>query len=256
MGYTGGRNGIVGRVSAPRHSVGFQHFNMMMIGGGKNDLLIEKTRFISIVFLNLVIQLGITYYFMVNYNKNQKKNQNQNQVQNQKKIEGLSPLFFWVLLIVQLIIMALFAFVNMNGILKFVLFTLFSVLFGISMSGMNAFNTSLAKVAILGTILIFVLMFLVGLVLVYFNIGLSSSFGIVLFFLLLLLILFQLVSIFFNNYVVKGISVFVLILFAIYIVFDTTVMLKRNYNGDYMSASMDYYLDIINIFLNLVNSMN
>jgi len=33
-------------------------------------------------------------------------------------------------------------------------------------------------------------------------------------------------------------------------------MLKRNYNGDYMSASMDYYLDIINIFLNLVNSMN
>ena len=33
-------------------------------------------------------------------------------------------------------------------------------------------------------------------------------------------------------------------------------ILQRNYSGDFITASMDYYLDIINIFLDLLNLNN
>ena len=44
-----------------------------------------------------------------------------------------------------------------------------------------------------------------------------------------------------------------LILFSVYIVYDTNTILQKDYYGDYITASLDYYLDIINIFVRLLN---
>ena len=51
----------------------------------------------------------------------------------------------------------------------------------------------------------------------------------------------------------KIITICSLLLFSVYIVYDTNSILQRNYYGDFITASMDYYLDILNIFVNLIS---
>jgi FtsH-binding integral membrane protein len=46
-----------------------------------------------------------------------------------------------------------------------------------------------------------------------------------------------------------------LLLFSLYIMYDTNNILQRNYYGDFITASLDYYLDIINIFSGLVTGL-
>jgi FtsH-binding integral membrane protein len=47
--------------------------------------------------------------------------------------------------------------------------------------------------------------------------------------------------------------IFSLLLFSVYVVYDTNSILQRNYYGDFITASLDYYLDILNIFANLLS---
>ena len=74
----------------------------------------EKREFLVLVFSNLFAQLGITYYVM---NKT-----------NNPDI-SIFPLF-----IAQILIILVFAFVDMPEIIKFALFSLFSYTFGLSLS--------------------------------------------------------------------------------------------------------------------------
>ena len=43
-----------------------------------------------------------------------------------------------------------------------------------------------------------------------------------------------------------------LLLFSAFIVYDTNKILQKDYYGDFVTASLDYYLDIINIFIRLL----
>jgi FtsH-binding integral membrane protein len=43
------------------------------------------------------------------------------------------------------------------------------------------------------------------------------------------------------------------VLFSLYIIYDTNHILQREYYGDFITASMDYYLDILNVFVNLLS---
>jgi FtsH-binding integral membrane protein len=112
--------------------------------------------------------------------------------------------------------------------------------------------------AILGTISIFGVMFLFGAMLIMFGINLGFQFAAFLFYALLLLIIVQLVVMFSgtSSIFVKGLSVAGLILFSLYIVYDTNNILQREYYGDFITASLDYYLDILNIFIDLVSFNN
>jgi FtsH-binding integral membrane protein len=46
-----------------------------------------------------------------------------------------------------------------------------------------------------------------------------------------------------------------LMVFSLYIMYDTNNILQRNYSGDFITASLDYYLDIINIFSGLLSGL-
>jgi FtsH-binding integral membrane protein len=61
-----------------------------------------------------------------------------------------------------------------------------------------------------------------------------------------------------NSYYIyhKIFAIIGILLFSAYIVYDTNVILQKNYFGDFITASLDYYLDIINLFINLVNFQN
>ena len=217
---------------------------VILFGGGKtpslSSLINEKKEFLIYVFANLIVQLGITYYVMMNYNAN---------------LEMSHLLLF----LSQLFIIFILAFLPMPAWLKFILFSVFSVTFGIMLSSLKkTVDPAILKTALFGTMGIFGAMFLAGVSLLLFGVQLGLRFGLGLLYALLLLIVASIVFMFMGTYsnAVKGLSVVGLLLFSLFVVYDTNTILQRNYYGDFITASMDYYLDILNIFLNLVNFEN
>jgi FtsH-binding integral membrane protein len=140
----------------------------------------------------------------------------------------------------------------MPTIVKFLLFSLFSFIWGILFSVYREipFYSNLIQFSIVSTAGIFVSMFLVGIALLFFGIKLGLGFAFVLFFSLLFLIIAQLVGMF----SVHWLSSFAVVLFSLYIIYDTNSILQRDYQGNFINASLDYYLDSINIFSSLMNN--
>jgi FtsH-binding integral membrane protein len=203
--------------------------------------IFNNKKFLLLTFSNLILQLGITYYFMETY---------------KEKLTTPQIIGAWITVFSLIIIISM---VPMPMWLKFILFTIFSSLFGIILSSLkNEISEQLIQFAILGTISIYFTMFLIGVILILFGIQLSLWVGLLLFYLLLSLILFEIISIFLGNisqthqiYGIIGV-----ILFSFYIIYDTNYILQRNYFGDFITASMDYYLDILNVFISLINVYN
>jgi FtsH-binding integral membrane protein len=199
----------------------------------------EKREFLVLVFSNLLAQLGITYYVM---NKT-----------NNPDI-SIIPLF-----VAQILIILLIAFVRMPEIMKFALFSLFSYTFGLSLSRYKQkYSPAALDAAVQGAMSVFGVMLATGVVLTAGGIRLGYKFGAFLFWALLLLIIFRLIFVLGAKMTQahKVLSFTGVILFALYVIYDTNVILQRNYNGGFISASMDYYLDILNLYSSLVGSNN
>jgi len=215
-------------------------------GGGKKTqelikLLYSKKEFLIYVFSNLIVQLGITYYFMMNYNV---------------EINLMTQL---ILFFIQFNIIFILAFIPMPSWLKFILFSVFSLTFGLLLSSVKkSVDFTIIKTALVGTIGIFGSMAMVGLGLIFFGIELSKKIGLYLLLLLLLLIITSIVLMIMNKYQTynKLLAIIGLFLFSLYIVYDTNKILQRSYDGDFITASLDYYLDILNIFVNLIDLNN
>ena len=208
-------------------------------GGSKVNLLrlmYEKKEFLILVFANLIAQLGITYYVMVRTN---------------------TDISIWPLFFAQLIIIFVITLVPMPEFIKFFLFCLFSYIFGLMLSGLKKNVSSDAiNVAIQGAMTVFGLMLATGVALIAGGINLGYRFGAILFWSLLALIVARLVFVLGAkmNQANKILSFIGIILFAVYVVYDTNKILQRDYYGDFITASMDYYLDIVNLFTNFLGS--
>ena len=204
-------------------------------------LLNEKKAFLAKTFGNLIFQLLITFIIAF-------------RVKSPDLLEN--NLYFWGLIITTFIIIFLLAMVSMPPIMKFILFTIFSISWGLLLSKIKEqASPEIIKSALLGVISIFIAMFTVGLLITSMGITMSPKLGFILLVALLLLIIVSIVSMFMKSYDTyhKAISVFALVLFSIFIIYDTNTILQRNYLGDFITASIDYYLDILNIFMNLIN---
>ena len=199
-----------------------------------------KQTFLLLVFSNLILQLLITRYAISKAPKDPK------QRTNRWYTIGLFVVGFVVLMLMSL---------PMPIIIKFLLFCLFSTVIGFIIATRD-FNDAIIQTSFYGTLGIFILMGLLGSLLNIFGINLGPKFGIGLFIGLLLLILISIFNLITGDLSHKLISSLVVFLFSIYILYDTNVILQRNYAGDFISASVSYYLDIINVFnsLNVINS--
>ena len=217
----------------------------IMRGGSSMDItqiVYEKKEFLVKIFATLLTQLGITYYIMTNYQRKDGKN---------KWIPN--P---WILMFLSLFIIIIMAIFPMSTTIKLVLFTIFSSVTGLLLSYlMTIVNPNIVKTAIIGTMGIFASFFLVGLLLLASGIALGLRTGLVLLSALLLLI----ISMVFNIYMggeselsryLTGIG---LAIFSLFIVYDTNRILQKEYYGDFVTASLEYYLDVINIFIRLLN---
>jgi len=211
-------------------------------GGQKVDLLklmYSKKEFLILVFSNLIAQLGITYYVM-------EKTNNPN--------IGIWPLFF-----AQIIIIVVLALIPMPEFVKFFIFCLFSYIFGVMLSGLKKkYNSDMINVAIQGALAVFGVFLAAGIALIAGGINLGYRFGAFLFWALSALIVAQLVFVLGQkmSQANKILSFVGIILFALYVLYDTNKILQRDYYGDFITASMDYYLDIINLFVNFLGFNN
>ena len=216
----------------------------------KNDitqvfkLISEKKGFFALILANLLLQLYITYYVSENLKVDEEK--------NAKNFNGK----FIAACVTALVIILILAFVTMPSWLKFVLFSLFSTAFGVILAFRKyGLDPNVIKSALVGTASIFVSMFIFGVALIMSNIQLGFKTGIILFFALLALIIISIVQFFIaqSSLLKKLIVITSLLLFSLFIVYDTNTILQRNYDGDFISASLNYYLDLINIFSALLS---
>jgi FtsH-binding integral membrane protein len=207
-------------------------------------LIYEKKSFFALILITLVIQLYITYYVSENFD-----------IEKDEDTKTFNPKLI-AAYIVAFILILILALITMPPELKFILFSLFSCAFGIILGYRKSlYDPNTIKTAYIGTISIFVSMFAFGVALIASNIRLGYIFGLTLFFALLFLLIISIVQFFIiqSSFLYKILVICSLMLFSVYIVYDTNSILQRDYGGDFISASLAYYLDIINIFSNLLS---
>ena len=199
----------------------------------------EKRTFLILVFTNLLAQLGITYYVM-----NKTNNPN----------ISIIPLF-----LAQIALIFIIALVPMPEFMRFALFCLFSYTFGLALSRYKEkYSADTINTAVQGAMSVFGVMLATGVALSAGGINLGPKFGAFLFWTLLFLIIFRLIFVLgaHKSQIHKILSFIGIMLFAVYVVYDTNIILQRKYNGGFIRASIDYYLDIINLFSNILGSNN
>ena len=208
----------------------------------KSSLISLKKPFLLKILANLIVQLGITYYVMTNTSQ-------------------IDPKYKWPLIIATFILLFVIAFKELPIYVKGILFCLFSFCFGkLFTIYKKKYGEEAINIAVIGALSVFGVMFAIGGVLLTFGIKLSPMIGFILFIALLGLIIVRLMSIFGSSLspAKKTIYGAGIVIFALYIVYDTNNILRRTnyYNGDFITASMDYYLDIINLFTNILGYEN
>ena len=223
-------------------------FGGMKSGGGKKDisdmlsLIVSKKEFFILIFANLIAQLGITYYIM-----------------QKTPAADKNAINFWILFGIQIILIFVLVLVPMPSWMKFLVFSVFSYTFGLSLARLKMkYDPAMIQAAIMGTIGIFGAMMAFGAFLIMSGIKLGYQFGLALLYALLLLIIVRIVFMFIpsSSGTKRYLTIFSLLLFSVYIIYDTNSILQRNYFGDFITASLDYYLDIINVFVNLLSYNN
>jgi FtsH-binding integral membrane protein len=207
--------------------------------GGSIDSLLKmlevKKWFLVLVFANLIFQLGITYFVM-------------------EKTEDAEKRFnYWQLFGLSIAIIIVLAFVpQMPPFIKFLLFSAFSYVTGIVLSILKKMYTEgEIRLALESAMGIFITMFISALTLIVVGVQLGYKFILPLIGVLLLMLC---IRIFYTptKMVSKGIAIIFVAIFSLLIVYDTQQILRRDYYGDFITASIDYYLDIVNIFTDML----
>jgi FtsH-binding integral membrane protein len=192
----------------------------------------KKSELLILTFLNLILQSIITRFTMIK-TTGQKRNK-----------------WFNLGLFVIHIGLIFAMFMNIPIFLKFLLFCIFSVTWGYTLASLNL-NETFVRIAFYGCLSIFGIGTLLGILLTIFHINLGPKIGLGLFYGLLLLFLIGIFNFLTGNTMNKIYSILGILLFSIYIIYETNQIMQRDYKGDFIRASLDYYLDVLNIFVNL-----
>lgn len=225
---------------SPLHKFIFMYYKYMTHLNTLINTLNKKKFFLLKIFSNLIFQLIITFIIAFNvkttlFNKN---------------------LYFISLIIFQFILIISLAWIRMHQFIKFILMTLFSICWGLLFIRIKQYvSPEIIKASLLSVLSIFIIMFCIGLLLIAFNINLGHKVGLFLLFALMFVIISYIVILFMNKYNIfhKIIAIVIITLMSLFIIYDTNIILQRNYEGDFITASIDYYLDILNIFISLIN---
>jgi len=217
----------------------------------------EKKGFLFLTLLNLIIQISICYFVMEFFNNT---------------ISFYETIGVYILISCITLIMV---FIPMYFVFKFILFCIVSGLFGFILISLKQtaqlkifklfkrVDAQIINFILLGIGSVYFSLALICLLLFISDFHLSYVFGILLFYLLLFIILGNLSSFVFGNLskLIKTFICLFIVIFSIYFLYDTNNILHRNYYGDFVTASFDYYCDVATIIfilylfgLNILNT--
>ena len=150
--------------------------------------------------------------------------------------------------VIGLVILLLLTLLRLPVPVKVLLFTMLAYI-----AGMTLHNVPNLQEALLETVGIFIAMLVAGILTVKMGYNLDLL-GRILFFSLLTILIARII----NTYVRRRSetlvpSKIISILFALFVVYDTNKILQRNYGGNFVDASLDYFLDIINLIPSVGN---
>lgn len=211
---------------------------------GLSQLLKTKGIFMSKTISLFIAQLVVTYaiFHILGSSKSYTDWLSQNKV------------IYVILLLMPLVIIAILAFVPMSIPWKIVLFTVMSIMFGLTLALLKRIVPGeIIRASLIGAMIVFASLFILGVMLRMLGVNLWWL-GIILFIALLGLIITSIVFIFIDPskqaYRIKAIVA--IIVFSLFVLFDTNQILQREYAGDFVTAAIDYYLDMINLVLNFI----
>jgi len=211
-------------------------------------LLYVKKFFFMLILINLLIQVAITYYVHINFNRVE--------LTKDDKVRRLLIIGAHILSFVFIIILDI---VPMPNWLKFILFSLFSVTMGIILEDIKPYvDEDIIRTAFICSISIFVLLFAFAIALIGSAIQLPYKISLSLFFALLVLLISSIIQyfIYLSSILKKTLLGFTLLLFSVYVVYATNIIAQRDYSGDFITASMDYYLELFNICVALLYNIS
>jgi FtsH-binding integral membrane protein len=207
-------------------------------------LISEKKIFLALIFLNLILQHYISYYVSANINLDTPKEEEE----TPNKYNNIIIVGAYILTILFILLLI---FVPMSVVVKFIIFSLFSVTFGIIYASLkHRLDPGFVQGSAVGTLIVFVFMILYGLALTMSGIQYTNKVAFGIFYALVLFIIVGIIQYYMYNYLVitKLVLVVLAVLFALYIVHTTNNILLRDYEGDFITASFDYYIDNSNFF--------
>lgn len=178
-------------------------------------------QFIAKVFLNLLFQILVMYFA----------------AKKSEKVIGPPSGYDLGLYFLKFVLLVLIAFVPMPLPVKFLLLTIFSALAGAAIRSRKNLESALKETAY-----IFVVLVIIGVISVQLGIDLRPL-GIFLMISLVALLIFRLFNLTSREDYVKLLS----IVFAIFVVFDTNNILQRDYDGDFVDATLDYFQDFTSL---------
>lgn len=208
----------------------------------------NKAPFMGAVIALMIAQLLVTLYVMQKLYTNERL----------QKLLLSSWIYTLAAFLAPLVIIVILAFVPMPMYAKLVLFTTFSVSFGVLLSmSRRLLRPELVRVALLATLGVFIAMFVFGMVLAGFGYDVFWL-GAILFVALIIALISGIVMLFTDpdQKTVRIRAILIVVLFSLYVLYDTNQIIMRDYSGDYVTASIDYYLDTINLFVFIMEAMS
>lgn len=172
---------------------------------------------------------------------------------NNMRNEKISYKWLWFIVMIGLLFAMQFTQIPLP--IRFIMFCMFSIINGFILSAFLKFASAkdIAS-AIFYTVFIFVTMVLVGFFILKYNVNITPLMLLVSIYSITMLIVY-LYMIFFTvekktRQYVKLASI---ALFSLYIIVDTYLNFNKEYNGDLVISTLDYYTDIMAIFKNILS---
>lgn len=195
------------------------------------ELLKKKAPFMAKVFANLILQGGVAYTAAL-----------------QKNPHIARHVLPYTLMFALAVLVMIFADLPIQA--RFILFTIISGLFGSLLTTFRTLDSRIVQETLSDILVVFASMFALGLVSVQFNVDILP---------LAILMFMTLTGLMVARATMSkekrgSLSKAFVVLFALYILVDTNVILQRNYKGDFVDASFDYFTDLTQIFSGLVPS--
>ena len=212
----------------------------------------NKRALLNCIFFTLLTQIAITMVFIKIFNLTE----HTSHILELYKTSAMFTIIVFLFFIGSLFLIYAMVATKLSYFQKYMIFTVFSLIEAFFLHIiLSIYTEETIQFAFYSTIAVFISLFIFGLFVVYLGYDLSWL-GIILFISLFMLIIVSLVFMLIGNYTAyqKVFAIVGLTIFILYIIYDTNkILLKYENTTDFcIIGALDYYLDVINVFINLL----